>query len=353
MGLMGMLGLGDDEKSNISRFEKGYLPCGKCRKKLPIKDYEPLSLVHCPKCNDLNLIPLKLDKWWTYKPIGGGGMGAVYQARHADDPNITGAVKVLQSHEVRQTIVEMLLEEAKIGYKFGDHKNLAQVYAYGKQDDKVYMVMEMVEGIRLDHVINSGSVFNLELALYYAFDILVGLQHMYLTGYLYRDLKPENLIVSPENRIVMVDYGLCMELMEAWQFSGDEIMGSPLYMPPERIKGQGEDLRADMYSLGMVLYHLIKGQPYFSATDIMNIVKSQIKNVRIQTKSKMSGIPEDVQKLVDTMIRIDRDERYGSYTEIMVALYHILEEMKKNSSKDPKVLERRKNLSKLKIHLEQ
>ena len=85
----------------------------------------------------------------------------------------------------------------------------------------------------------------------------------------------------------------------------------------------------------------------------MNIVKSQIKNVRIQTKSKMSGIPEDVQKLVDTMIRIERDERYGFYTEAMAVLYEILEGMKKKSTNDPKVLERRNNLSNLKIHLEQ
>ena len=148
MGLMGMLGLGDDEKSNIGRFEKGYFPCSKCHKKLLIDEYEPLSMVNCPKCDDLNLVPLKLDQSWVYKPIGRGGMGAVYQARHVEDPDVKGAVKVLQSHEVRQSIVEMLLEEAKIGYKFGEHENLAQVYAYGRQGNKVYMVMEMVEGIR-------------------------------------------------------------------------------------------------------------------------------------------------------------------------------------------------------------
>ena len=349
MGLMGMLGLGDDEKSNIAKFEKGYLPCGKCHKKIQLAEHIPLNMVHCPKCDDLNLIPLKLDQWWVYKPIGGGGMVAVYQARHIDDPDVKGAVKVLQANETRQNIIDLLLEEAKIGYKFGEHPNLAQVFAYGRDDGNVYMVMEMVEGIRLDQLIGIPGGFNVELAMYYALDILIGLQHMYTTGYLYRDLKPENIIASPDNQIVLVDYGLCMELIEAWQYDGDEILGSPLYMPPERIKGQGEDIRADMYSLGMVLYHLIKGEAYFNAKDIMNIVKSQIKNMRLQTASKMSGIPEDVQVFVDTLIRIERDERYGYYTDAMQVAVEILEKMKQTKSADPRVLQRRKTLSKLNI----
>ena len=349
MGLMGMLGLGDDEKSNIAKFEKGYLPCGKCHKKIQLAEHIPLNMVHCPKCDDLNLIPLKLDQWWVYKPIGGGGMGAVYQARHIEDPDVKGAVKVLQANETRQNIIDLLLEEAKIGYKFGEHPNLAQVFAYGRDDGNVYMVMEMVEGIRLDQLIGIPGGFNVELAMYYALDILIGLQHMYMTGYLYRDLKPENIIVSPDNCIVLVDYGLCMELIEAWQYDGDEILGSPLYMPPERIKGQGEDIRADMYSLGMVLYHLIKGEAYFSAKDIMNIVQSQIKNMRLQTSSKMSGIPEDVQVFVDTLIRIERDERYDYYTTAMEKAVEILENMKQTKSTDPRVLQRRKTLSTLNI----
>ncbi|WDE99270.1 protein kinase [Lentisphaera profundi] len=351
MGLMGILGLGNDEKSKIAKFEKGVFPCSKCNKKLPIAEYAPLNMINCPKCDDLNLVPLKLDQWWVYKPIGSGGMGAVYQARHIEDPDVKGAVKVLQANEVRENIIELLLAEAKIGHKFGDHENMAQVFAYGKDNGNAYMVMEMVDGIRLDQIMDIAGGFDLELSLYYALDILIGLQHMYEAGYLYRDLKPENIIIAPDNKVVLVDYGLCMELMEAWQYDGDDILGSPLYMPPERIKGQGEDIRADMYSLGMVLYQLIKGQPYFNAKDIMNIVKSQIKNVRLQTSSKMSGIPEDVQVFVDTLIRLERDERYNYYTEAMQVLVEILGGMKKNKkTTDPRIQQRRKALSKLKIN---
>ncbi len=107
-------------------------------------------------------------------------------------------------------------------------------------------------------------------------------------------------------------------------------MGSPLYMPPERIRGDGEDFRADLYALGMVIFHAMNGSPYFSQTELMKIVQRQWGGLRVQTKFKLPKANPRVIELVDKLIKVDRDERFTSYMDIRVEVHAILMELHKN-----------------------
>jgi len=330
-----------DFHEKLAALEEGRYICTHCYKDIDYQLLTPLSMSHCPYCNDLFIVPQKLDDWWVLAPLGAGGMGAVYMARHAGNPSVQAAVKVLQADEQNKAFLELLINEAKVAYSFGKHHNLSQVYGYGYKSDSAYMIMAIVNGDRLDNVIARGSI-DCELCLYYMHDLILALKHIYDTGYLYRDLKPENIIINGKNEAILIDYGLCMTLDEAWHYAEDDIMGSPLYMPPERVQGCGEDARADLYSLGMVIYHALKGKPYFSQTEVMKIVQSHLKTLRVQTKHKLSGIDENVQNLIDRLIRLDRDERLNDYDVVLEHVDALLQHYNSVPTKNKVVMERRK-----------
>ena len=340
----------EDYDGRIEKYEQLIYPCKKCKQEIDISQSPPLLMEHCPKCEELFLVPMKIEDWWVCKPIGGGGMGAVYLGRHRENADLKSAVKVLQAgEEINQTFLDLLVQEAQIAAQFGKHPNLAQVYTYGfdEENQEAFMIMELIEGIRFDKAINTGvnldetigggvnfnqvlgSGITEELAMYYLLDILTGLEYIFQCGYLYRDLKPENLIIRENHHVALVDYGLCMTINDAWYIETEDIMGSPLYMPPERINGSGEDFRADLYALGMVIFHAIMGVPYFSQTELMKIIERQWKGLRVQTKFKMDRKNEKVIEIIDTLISIDRDQRYQSYHDIRYAVHDALLELHK------------------------
>ena len=334
----------EDHSGRLEKYEQSLYPCKKCHEDVDTSQCYALTMQHCPNCDELFLVPMKIEDWWVCQPLGGGGMGAVYLGRHSQNPDLRAAVKVLQqSDEVNQMFLDMLIHEAQIASKFGKHPLLAEVYTYGYDENEAFMVMEYVEGIRFDQLIDDtqGRGLNEELAMYYLLDMLSGLEYMFQCGYLYRDLKPENIIVKNDGYVTLVDYGLCMTINEAWYNESEDIMGSPLYMPPERIKGEGEDFRADLYALGMVIFHAMNGAPYFSQTELMKIVQRQWGGLRVQTKFKLPGGHEEVIGLVDRLIKIDRDERFQSYHDIRFEVHGILLKLHKNKQTCKKTLKRR------------
>lgn len=345
--LKSMLGLGQPSPEKlVQHLEQGECPCAKCGSLLSLDSLKPLKLINCPACQDLFLVPTKRNDWWLTRPLGAGGMGAVYDAIYSLNPGISGAVKVLQNNtEVPETFRQLLLLEGKIAKNFLKHPNLAGVYAYGFTEEDSYVIFEKVSGDRLDNFMKSCENEKIpeELVLYIALDILNALEFIYEQGFLYRDLKPENILFNEFGKAVVIDYGLCLSIDNAWNNKSDDIMGSPLYMPPERIRGEGEDYRADLYSLGMVLYHCLVGQPYFNETELMKIVQRQWSSVRLTTEFKMKTVDPEVAQFVDGLIRFDREERYGDYAMIREDILNLINKFNTKKTKNEYILHRRQH----------
>ena len=344
--LKSILGLGyPSPEKLVEILERGECPCPKCGSLLSLDSLKPLKLINCPNCKELLLVPTKRHNWWLTRPLGAGGMGAVYDAVYSIKPKLSGAVKVLQNKsDVPETFKQLLLQEGRIAKNFLKHPNLAGVYAYGFTDTDCFVIFEKVSGDRLDNFMKSCENEKVpeELVLYIALDILNALEFIYEQGYLYRDLKPENILFNEAGKAVVIDYGLCMGIEEAWNNESDDIMGSPLYMPPERIRGEGEDYRADLYSLGMVLYHCLVGQPYFNETELMKIVQRQWSKVRLTTEFKMKMVDPEIAKLVDGLIRFDREERYGDYNYIREDILRLIAKFNDKKTNNDYITHRRK-----------
>ena len=332
-------------RREIERYERGLVACEKCRRTASLADFPALSLQKCPACGDLLVVPMKVADWWVTRPLGAGGAGCVYLARQADEPSAKAAVKVLRrSAQGAEAEVAALMREAEIGHGFGSHPHLARIHDYGQWEDNTFVIMEYVEGTRLDdimdrHVTRMGP----EEAMYYAFDVLSALEHMYAHGYVYRDLKPQNVIIKPDGFAALIDYGLCMTIEESRRQTQGPILGSPLYMAPERSLALGEDARSDMYSLGMVLFHMLTGDSYFSSTAVGEVVEGHTRRVRMPIGSKMPGFDPDLAGLVDRLIRRTRRERFSSYAELREAMEAVRNKLAKGLSRSAFIRKRRRH----------
>jgi eukaryotic-like serine/threonine-protein kinase len=330
----------------LREYELGHVTCQKCGDVMNFSPCVRLSMTKCPKCGDLVFVPLKVDDWWTMEPVGAGGFGSIYLGRTLKDPKLKAAIKVMQrSEHIDQGVIDRFMREAEISYSFDPHPHLVETYAYGQMDDGTpFMIMEFMDGERLNEYITVREQIPPEECLYYMLDLVSALEYIWNVGYVYRDMKPENVIIKKDGLAAILDFGLCMKREEAAISSETtQIVGSALFMPPERCFRMGEDCRGDMYSLGMVLYYALLGDSFFSRTEVRTAVRAHTMKLRIQTNSRMQGFDESLVDLVDKMIRRDRDERYKSYDELRQAIFTVLAHYQQDKTRDPVILKRRRH----------
>ena len=318
-----------EQKPDVRLLRDRLLRCTTCLTSLDISSYPPLLFGECQKCGRPNFIPYLVKDYWLYRPLGGGGMGSVYKALHAE----TGAdyaMKILpRLKKEDQRLISALMLEAETGATFGDHPHITKVADYGKYQDEYFMVTEFVSGKRLDELIDSQIPISQKYMLLWGMQILSAEQHVYNCGYLYRDLKPQNIIIDGYGNVHLIDFGLCMSLDSAANDVSDMIEGSPQYMPPERLVGEPEGMFSEIYSLGMVIFHSLSRKPYYTATTAIDLARKHVSSLRIASVSSRLpiNIDPEITEVIDRMIRRNSKERYQSYKETLVALSRIYNRM--------------------------
>ena len=322
----------DEFKPSPKLLAQNRLECENCSFLMGLSDLEPLKLAKCPECEHATFVPYCVNGFWLYRPLGGGGMGSVYKAIHPMNQDLEFAVKILPRLKRQDPyLIQALLSEGEIGFKFGRHPHLISVVDYGLSGDEHYLVMELMSGKRLDKVIEEQNKISPKYVLLWGLQVLSAEQHMYNCGYLYRDLKPQNMIIDASGNAHVFDFGLCMTLDVARAEKTDSVEGSPQYMPPERIIGAGEDMPSEIYSLGMILFHAISGETYYTATTALDLAKKHISSLRFA--STTTRLPPDtdprVSHLIDKMIARSPKERFRTYKDCGAAINSLFNDLKK------------------------
>jgi serine/threonine protein kinase len=258
--------------------------------------------------------------------LGQGGMGAVYLARHTkmDRPV---ALKVMRPGLVSDPeAVRRFRQEVTAAARLGTHPHIVAVHDADQAGDLHFFVMEHVEGQSLADYLRAKGPLPWPEACDYARQAALGLQHAAEHGMVHRDVKPHNLMRTPEGRIKILDFGL------ARCGRGDEsalthltqqgvLMGTADYMAPEQAAdARSADVRADLYSLGCMLYHLLTGQvPFPGGTAVDKIVKHAV-----QTPPPIGGLrpdlPVGVVQIIDKLMAKLPAQRYQSPAEVVEAL---------------------------------
>ena len=313
-------------KPPLEWLNSGVIPCSKCGANIQLASYTPLSIDRCPECDTPLFIPMLIKDYWLYEPLGGGGMGSVYHAFHKENQDSEVAVKLLpRERKNDQYLIESLIGEAQICWQLGEHQHLNKVIDFGRYESEYYAVFEFIEGTRLDQIIDSPVKRPTKQVVLWALQILSAEQHMYDKGFLFRDLKPQNIMIDKNGNAKLFDYGLALPIDKALNNDSDQIEGSPYYLPPERIVGSGESQYSEIYSLGMVIFHIIAGHPYYSAEDIKSLVGKHVASMRLSDVGQKLP-PKTNPHLIGILNRmIERlpEKRYSTYMEVAEDLFKV------------------------------
>jgi uncharacterized RDD family membrane protein YckC/tRNA A-37 threonylcarbamoyl transferase component Bud32 len=262
----------------------------------------------------------RLQHFELVRPLGRGGMGAVY---YGTDLSLERpvAIKVLaldiaQDPEIAERFVREARAQARLR-----HPNIAQIYFIGEDRGFHFFVMEYLEGPGLDAILASGTPLPWTQAVDYALAAARGLRAALAHGFVHRDVKPSNLMLDNESGIKILDFGLVKSTHGDAQLTRDgAIIGSPLYMSPEQGRGQLADHRSDIYSLGCSLFHMLCGQPPFNGPSPVGIISMHVTDRAPALRDLNPQVPQAVTRIVERMMAKKPDDRYADYDELIVAL---------------------------------
>ena len=260
------------------------------------------------------------------RKLGRGGMADVFAARHLTLGRDV-AIKILRSEYARDTdYVKRFRREARAAAKL-NHPNIVQVYDVGSVGTNHFMAQELIDGQNLrEHLTRHGSLSEDE-----AIEVLVGvasaLQVAAEAGITHRDIKPENIMRSSRGLIKVADFGLARLGVDADASRADLTqagftLGTPRYMSPEQVQGNAVDVRSDLYSLGVSMYHLLAGRPPFEADDPLALAVMHLHD-RPQPLDRARGaddLPEWLIAVVNRLMsKLPRD-RFQSPAELLDAV---------------------------------
>lgn len=254
--------------------------------------------------------------------LGSGAMATVYKAIHLklDRPV---AIKVLtRKLSENAEYVNLFYKEGKAAAKL-NHPNIVQAYDVGEAGGLYYFVMEYVEGTTLYDEIQSSKVFTEKDALRVIIQIAKALKHAHEAGFIHRDVKPKNIMIAKDGTAKLADMGLARSAkdVEAAQAEAGRAFGTPYYISPEQIRGEVNiDFRADIYSLGATLYHLVTGRVPFEAATPVAVMHKHLKEPLVPPDHINTSLSAGLGEVVEVMMAKDRNRRYASTADLLVDL---------------------------------
>jgi serine/threonine protein kinase/Tol biopolymer transport system component len=275
------------------------------------------------------MIGQTLDHYRIESKLGEGGMGVVYKARDVH-LNRTVAVKVLPPDKLADpTRKQRFVQEARAASAL-NHPNIVTIHDIRSLDSTDFIVMEYVEGKTLAEVIPPKGMPQKQV-LSYAVQIADALAKAHSAGILHRDVKPQNIMVTAEGRIKILDFGLA-KLLEPAEAASESptlamselteegaVVGTAAYMSPEQAEGRKLDGRSDIFSFGAVLYRMVTGQKPFGGDSRMALLNQIVNSDPLPPSQIVPAAPE-VEKLILRCLRKDAARRYQTMADLKVAL---------------------------------
>jgi serine/threonine-protein kinase len=256
---------------------------------------------------------------------GKGAMATVYKARQISLDRIV-AVKVLpKKMSENQEFVERFYQEGRAAARLS-HNNIVQAIDVGSTPDGYhFFVMEYIEGPTLYDMMQpppagTSHKFSEDEALDITIQICEALVHAHQRGLIHRDVKPKNIILTPQHVAKLTDLGLARATDDtnAAESEAGKAYGTPYYISPEQIRGDVDiDFRADIYSLGATLYHLLTGRPPFEAATPSAVMHKHLKDPLLPPDHIITSLSAGVGEIIEVAMAKKREERYSSTAEML------------------------------------
>lgn len=271
----------------------------------------------------------KIGRYRITGQLGRGGMGVVYQA---EDELIGRQVAIKTLTEVTPELRERFSIEAKSGIL--SHSNIVTVYELGEHEGNPFIAMEFVEGESLEQVLQNRKRLPLLEAVSIVKQLCAGLGYAHGHGVVHRDIKPANVLVRPDGRVTIVDFGIARLADQTRQLTkADTLLGTFHYMAPERLKGEASDGRSDIWSIGVMLYEMLAGELPFKGSDVSSLYRV-IHEPYIPLTEYVQGFPGELGRVFDKALAKQVDDSYATAEEMSFDLQVLVKEL----DQDPVVI---------------
>ena len=255
--------------------------------------------------------------------IGEGGMGEVFRAMDTMLEREV-AIKALRPElAARADLVERFRVEAIALAKL-NHPNIATVYSFLHDQETYFMVMLFVRGSTLEQVLTKRTRLPWQEALGIVAQTLHALDHAHTLGVIHRDLKPANLMVRGDGSVVVMDFGIARVLARARQTRSGNMVGTLEYISPEQVQGKEVDGRADLYSLGVMLYEMLTGRLPFIANTEYDLLRAHVELTPPPPRDLCRDLPEAIEALVLKAMAKDPRQRFGDARQFLQSVDAIL-----------------------------
>ena len=261
--------------------------------------------------------------------LGKGSMGIVFKARQTSVDRIVAVKVLLDTLAQNKEFINRFQREAKIAARL-QHNNIVNAIDAGEVEGHHYFVMEFVEGPTIKDDLDKGKIFDEKSAVKIVMSVAEAMKHAHERGLIHRDIKPENVILTKDGQVKLADLGLArLTADEQWAMSeAGMAIGTPYYISPEQVRGQVDvDIRADIYSLGATLYHMVTGKVPFPGNTPQEVMKKHVdKNASFIPPDHLNTqLSSGLGIVVETMMSRNRDLRYRTPDDLILDLRCLLE----------------------------
>jgi serine/threonine-protein kinase len=263
-----------------------------------------------------------LGRYQILEEVGRGSMGIVYKGY---DPNIERivALKTISQDpgldpEEQQELLKRFFQEARTAGRLS-HRNIVSIFDTAEEHGIFYIVMEFIEGDTLENQMRSGRKFEVPEVLDIVAQICDGLDYAHRKGVVHRDIKPANIMITADGLVKITDFGVAKVVSSHLTQTGS-VLGTPSYMSPEQVGGKKVDHRADLFSVGVVLYELLTGVKPFKGESIHSIMYKIVYDAPVSPLVLNPELPPSCEWVIQKALSKKPEDRFQSAAEMSDAL---------------------------------
>ncbi len=272
------------------------------------------------------MIGRKISHFRVVEKLGGGGMGVVYKAQDERLPREV-ALKFLPPYLADSEEDRVRLEREASAASALDHPNICTIHEIDETEDgQLFIAMAFYEGETLKKKIEADTL-SMDESTRIALQAAEGLAAAHHLGIIHRDIKPANLMITDDGTVKIVDFGLAKREGQTKITRTNAVLGTPIYMSPEQLRGDEVDRRSDVWSLGVVLFQMLSGELPFTTDYDQAAVYSILNTDPESISDHVDNVPDPLHRILATALARDPDERYQDAEEMALALRKMREEL--------------------------
>ena len=264
----------------------------------------------------------RIGSYQVLEDIASGGQATVYRAWDTRTGQVI-ALKVMHPHLVRDaTYLERFQREARLAASI-NHPNVVRIFDVGQDGESHFMALEFLP-LSLNNLVEAQGQMPLDRVVDIAHQIALGLDSAHQRGIVHRDIKPHNILISPEGTAKVTDFGIGRAADLSTMTRTGAVMGTPHYMAPEQARGMRVDIRSDIYSLGIAIYQMLTGELPFNAETPWEVIRQHIEAKPPQLRRGRPDVPRALESVVERCLEKDPARRYQTPSEMAVALAQVM-----------------------------